>query len=158
VVREGASFQLRLDAHVRAPLAAVWATLTDYPNLHRLSAAVLASEVLGTEADGVTRVRTLSHLCVWIFCRDIVHVLRMRQSAPGVLEADSDPEGSDFAFGVTRWTLAGETGGTRLRLATVLRPSFWVPPLLGPYLVQRGLRHAAADALQGLEREAGGGR
>jgi hypothetical protein len=44
--------------------------------------------------------------------------------------------------------------GTRLELTSELRPAFWVPPLVGPYLVKRGLMSTARDALDGLEREA----
>lgn len=155
VARDGGLFQLQLDAHLAAPPEMVWATLTDYPNLHRLSRAVQLSEELGTDPDGSHRVRTLSHVCVWIFCRDLEHVQRFRHSGPRRLEADSVPELSDFAFGFTRWSLLPENGGTRLELTSRLRPAFWVPPLLGPLLIQRGLRSTTLDALRGLEREAG---
>jgi hypothetical protein len=147
-------FRLRLDAHLAAPLEAVWAVLTDYPNLHRLADAVKVSELVGTEPGGVERVRTLTHVCVWLICKDVEHVLRMRAIRPGVLEADSVPELSNFSFGFTRWRLSSEPMGTRLELTSELRPAFWVPPLLGPYLVKRGLMSTARDALRGLEREA----
>ena len=64
------------------------------------------------------------------------------------------PEGSDFTYGYTRWVLTPEADGTRFELTTRLVPGFWVPPLLGALLIQRGLRSTALDALQGLEREA----
>ncbi len=152
--RDGGLFQLYLDAHVAAPLDMVWATLTDYPNLHRLSRAVQLSEELGIDPDGSQRVRTLSHVCVWIFCHDLEHVQRFRRDSNGRLEADSVPELSDFAFGFAQWSLLPENGGTRMELRAQLRPAFWVPPLLGPVLIQQGLQSTALDALQGLEREA----
>ncbi len=154
VARDGGLFQLHLDAHLAAPLEMVWATLTDYPNLHRLSRAVQISEELGTDPDGSYRVHTLSHVCVWIFCRNLEHVQRFRHNGQGRLEADSVPELSDFAFGFTRWSLLPENGGTRMELSARLRPAFWVPPMLGPLLIRQGLRGTTLDALQGLEREA----
>ena len=153
--REGNLFQLELVAQLAAPTTAVWATLTDYPNLHRLSPALQLSEVVASSTDGSHRVRTLSHICVWIFCGDLEHLQRMRRSRPpGRLVAQSLPEGSDFDFGLARWILRPEADGTRLHFVARLQPSFWVPPLLGPILVQEGLRNTALEVLQGLEREA----
>lgn len=78
----------------------------------------------------------------------------MRQTGPGLLEADSDPNNSDFAYGFARWTLSPDSGGTRFELTAELKPAFWVPPVLGPMLIEKGLRKTALDALQGVEREA----
>ena len=154
MVRSDGLYQLQLDAHLAAPPEMVWATLTDYPNLHRLSRAVQLSEELGTDPDGSHWVRTLSHVCVWIYCRDLEHVQRIRREGMGRLEANSVPELSDFAFGFAQWSLLPENGGTRMEFTARLRPAFWVPPLLGPFLIRQGLQSTALDALQGLEREA----
>jgi carbon monoxide dehydrogenase subunit G len=148
-------YQVRLDAHVAAPQAAVWAALNDYPDLHRLSEAVSSSEDLGPDAAGRHLVHTLSHVCVWILCKDIEQVQRMRPEDGNRLEADTLPEHGDLAYGHMQWDLASEPGGTRLRFTAEVRPGFWVPPLLGPPMVSRGLRSYALDALRGLEREAG---
>jgi hypothetical protein len=77
----------------------------------------------------------------------------MRQPAPGRLEADTVPRLSDFSYGFTQWDLAPEGNGTRFELRTELRPAFWVPPLLGPMLIEQGLKNSALEALEGLERE-----
>lgn len=154
VARRDDLYRLTLDAHVAAPPAAVWAALTDYPNLHRLSSAVRRSDDLGPDAGGHHLVHTLSHVCVFIFCKNLEHLQRMHPRAPDRLWADSVPEGSDFAYGRMQWDLAAEGRGTRFRLEADLRPAFWVPPILGPLLVGQGLRGYALDALEGLEREA----
>jgi hypothetical protein len=154
VARDANLFKLNLNAYLDAPPDAVWATLTDYPNLHRLAEAVQLSEVIGSNSDGSRLVHTRSHICVWIFCRDLEHVQRMRDDVPGRLQAHSVPEQSDFAYGFARWLLLPQGSGTRFKLTAQLRPDFWVPPVLGPYLIEQGLRNTALEALQGLEREA----
>lgn len=154
VRRDADLFHLSLKAYLDVPFDAVWATLTDYPNLHRLAEAVQLSEVVGSNSDGSRLVRTRSHICVWIFCRDFEHVQRMLNNSPGQLQADSVPEQSDFAYGFTRWVLLPQDTGTRFVLTADLRPDFWVPPVMGPYLIEQGLRTTALEALQGLEREA----
>jgi hypothetical protein len=155
VGREDDRFSLVLVARVDAAPAAVWATLTDYPNLHRLSEAVLESAEMPPDGAGGHLVHTLSHVCVWIFCKDLEHLQRVMETPPYRLEADSVPDDSDFTHGYTRWEMTPQDGGTRFEFTTRLVPDFWVPPLLGPYLIQQGLRSTALDALQGLEREAG---
>jgi len=154
VERQGDLFLLRLDARLSASMDMVWQTLTDYSRLHRLSAAVLESRVLDAGMADHPLVYTRSHVCVWIFCKDIEHTQRMRRVAMGHLEADSLAHGSDFSYGYTRWVLTPEGTDTRFKLMTELRPAFWVPPLIGPVLVERGLRGTTLDTLQGLEREA----
>ncbi len=154
VTRVDDRFSLVLNAHLQVPPDAVWNTLTDYPNLHRLSESVLQSLELPRDGAGGHLVYTLSHVCVWIFCKDLEHLQRVSEAGSGLLEADSVPEGSDFTYGHTRWVLTPEAGGTRFELTIRLEPDFWVPPLLGPFLIQSGLRSTALDALQGLEREA----
>jgi hypothetical protein len=146
-------FRLHLLAHVQAPFGSTWGTLTDYPNLYRLTPAVKLSEVLGQDPDGSTLVRTRSRVCVWIFCKTLQLVQRMRQPALGRLEAVTVPRLSDFAYGHTSWHLAPEGDGTRFELRTELRPVFWVPPLVGPMLIEQGLKDSALQALEGLERE-----
>ncbi len=147
-------FLLQLNAHLSAPVDIVWRTLTDYTELHRLSAAVMESRVLDAGTAANPLVHTRSHVCVWIFCKDIEHTQRMRRISQDRLEADSVTQSSDFTYGYTRWILTPDASGTRFELVTELRPAFWVPPLIGPILVESGLRRTALDALQGLEREA----
>ncbi len=154
VQRQGDLFLLRLDARLSASMDIVWQKLTDYPRLHRLSTAVLESRVLDAGTADNPLVYTRSHVCVWIFCKDIEHTQRMRRVTKGHLEADSLSQGSDFSYGYTRWVLTPEGTVTRFQLVTELRPTFWVPPLIGPVLVERGLRGTTLEALQGLEREA----
>jgi hypothetical protein len=148
-------FRLHLLAHLRASFPAAWTVLTDYSHLYRLTDSVQISEILGMEPDGSTLVRTRSHVCVWIFCKTLEQVQRLRCLAPGELDADSIPDPSAFTFGRARWRLAPEGRGTRFELDAQLRPGFWVPPLLGPLVIEQGLRGSALDALEGLERQAG---
>jgi hypothetical protein len=149
-----AVYQVQLEARVAAPPAAVWATLTDFPRLHRLSPALQLSQDLGPDPEGHRLVHTRSHICVWIFCRDLEQVQRMRPGPGWRLQAETLPESGDFRSGRMVWRLAAEGAATRVQFSARLQPAFRVPPLLGPLVVQRGLRGYALEALEGVERAA----
>ena len=151
VGREGDNYRLSLETRLRVPEDAVWRTLTDYTNLHRLSEMFRESEVLG-QADARTHlVRMLFHVCVMMYCRDIHHTQVVRQVKNGLLLARTQPERSDFEFGVSRWRLYPDPAGTLLRFETELRPSFWTPPLIGPWAIKRALLQDAEATANGLE-------
>jgi hypothetical protein len=154
VSRRGDRFGLSMVAWVDAPRNAVWSALTAYPQLCRLAKAVRRSDLLDSEADGRPLLYTRSRVCIWVFCREFLHVQRMLEYAPKRLEADTVPDLSDFAFGRTLWDLGDAGPRTRFELNAELRPGFWVPPVIGPILVKQGLESSALEALEGLERAA----
>ena len=55
-------------------------------------------------------------------------------------------------FGQARWRLENSSGDTRLLFEARIRPAFWVPPLIGPWVIGRVLREEARSTCDGLER------
>lgn len=155
VGQEAESYWISMEAVLAAPLPAVWQRLTDYAGFQRLSPSIQLSEVLAVVGPKEHRVRTRSQLCVLIFCGDIVQVQRMRQLSMGELQADIEPEGSDFESGQIVWRLQPKSGGTHLRFNARLRPAFRVPPLIGPWVVKHVLQREALTIVTSLERLAG---
>jgi len=155
VEQEGRDYRVAMEAVLEAPMLEVWRRLTDYPELKLLSPAIEVSEVLGELAPDRHRVRTQSRLCVFIFCKDIVHVQIVHQVAVGDLRAEIEASHSDFEHGKLHWRLREQQGATRLIFTAALRPAFAVPPLIGPWAVKRVLRQEALAIVIGLERMAG---
>jgi hypothetical protein len=145
-------YSITMEAILAAPLPVVWQRLTDFPELKTLSPTVRESEVLKELAPNEHRVRTVSHFCVLIFCGDIVQVQRMRQLSVGELQADIEPEGSDFDYGRINWILEEQPDGTLMHFKAELRPGFIVPPLIGPWLIKRMLRREALTIVNSLEQ------
>ena len=69
-----------------------------------------------------------------------------------VLEASADPEQSDFELSDERWTFHAEDGGTTVRYYLRMKPAFWVPPVIGPYMIQKKLGKKGDDALDRIEK------
>ena len=152
--REDSAYGLVMEALLDAPLQRVWETVTDYAHLQRLSPSIRASEVLPESAEDLTHLRTLSRLCVLMFCKDVRHLQVIRELAYGDFEAVTLPQHSDLEFGYARWRLTAEAGRTRVHISFSLRPAFWVPPVVGPLLINQALASEALALVRGIERVA----
>ena len=52
------------------------------------------------------------------------------------IEASILPEQSDFRYGHAVWQLEADGADTLMHFTAQLEPSFWVPPLIGPWLFE----------------------
>ncbi len=141
------AFDMRLDADA----ARVRALMTDYDHLDRLSDIVIHSRVLDVMPDGSKRIQLDVRACVWIFCRTVRRVQDVTTLENGDLSTNALPEHSDFSRAVERWRIEATPGGTRIRYDAQLAPNFFVPPLLGPYLMKQAIRRELISAAQHLE-------
>ncbi|MGF1615077.1 MAG: SRPBCC family protein [Gammaproteobacteria bacterium] len=153
VHREGDQYQLQVIAHVDAQPTVVWALLTDFDNLQQLHPMVRASTYLRRTPEGADRVRIRTRPCVLLFCVDFTQIVEFRAFGEERLQGDFDPRDSHFHFGQLRWQLEGiSSGGTDLRFDAELTPAFWLPPLLGSWVLKRALRTTATDIVMNLDR------
>ncbi len=141
------AFDMQLDADT----AQVRALMTDYDHLDRLSDIVTNSRVLDVMANGDKRIQLDMHACVWIFCRMVHRVQDVTTLEDGDLRTRAVPERSDFSQAVERWHIEATPRGTRIRYNAQLTPNFFVPPLLGPYLIKQAIRRELLSAAQHLE-------
>jgi hypothetical protein len=72
----------------------------------------------------------------------------------GSITAIIIPELSDFSYGTMRLNLWQEVAGTRILMRSEVAPDFWIPPLLGPWLIKRELHAEAVQTVHNLERVA----
>ena len=66
--------------------------------------------------------------------------------------AISIPEESDFKFSRESWQLIEYEDGTLLIYDFEMEPDFWVPPVVGPFVIQRALRDGAERAVDRIEK------
>ena len=63
----------------------------------------------------------------------------------------TDPEESNFSYSRERWQLIPEGEGTLMIYDFEMEPGFWVPPIIGPYVIKRALRSSGANAVNRIE-------
>jgi hypothetical protein len=151
-------YRLELDMRLDAGQGHVWRLLTDFANYGRINDAIKVSEILQQHGPGSSRVRTLTRACVYFFCKT-VHQIQDVTEVPGrYISATVLPAVSDFRYGVARAYVWPEGGHTRVRILAEVEPDFWIPPVIGPWIISRKLQSEALETLRNVERLAGPGR
>lgn len=154
VSREGEHYLVSVRMPVQAPVERVARVLTDYANLGRLHESIRESRIL--QRDGPrAKVHILTHTCVLVFCLDLVQVLDYEITGSASVAASMDGPASDFSYGEMSWRLEAESPErTLMRFQGDLVPKFWVPPLIGPWILQAKLLDMSRDATKAIAQAA----
>lgn len=152
VTYEARIYTLNVHARIAAPLTKVRDMLTAYDHLERVNPAVKESWVIYTFGPMNHRVHTRVEACVAFFCKRLLQVWDVEEKPGGDIMATIVPEASNFKSGHASWVLREVNGKTSLHFTTALEPSFWVPPLIGPWLIRYTLRREALESIENLER------
>ncbi len=97
------------------------------------------------------------HACVLIFCKTMRQeqlVTVTRKAHGGLISAQLVPHGGDFRGGQASWRVHPCTtvnAPSCLEVRIELQPAFWVPPLIGPWILQRKLYTEARRSSRGIE-------
>lgn len=152
VQRDLQRYAVDIDARINAPVESIRVLLTDYPHLSRINDSIHRSEVLERISPQQHKVRIEARVCVGIFCKDLVQVQAVSQLPDGSIFANIIAEESDFRYGIARWQFWPESNRTRMRFHSEIEPAFWVPPIIGPWLIQRALQAETLKSVANLER------
>ena len=152
VEHRGAVFTATFDAVVNAPLARVYAVLTDFPALPALNPAIVAVSVQAAPGGRGVRVRSVLRSCIWFFCRKVVQVEDVVEPNAHTIAARIVPGRGDFKSGWSNWRLTAQGGMTHLHYEARRVPDFWIPPLIGPWAVEHTLRTQLLASLPVLQR------
>ena len=151
VTYDAGVYTLNVHARITAPLTKVRDMLTAYDHLERVNPAVKESWVIYAFSPLHHRVYTRIDACVAFYCKQLLQVWDVEENPDGDIMATIVPEASNFKSGQASWILREVNGKTGLHFTTVLEPSFWVPPLIGPWLIRYTLRREALESIKNLE-------
>jgi carbon monoxide dehydrogenase subunit G len=153
VSRDGDSYQVKALIYLAAPPQAVFAVLTDYEHFTRISGSIVESRRVQQLSPADTLVYTDTRFCALFFCRHVKEMQKVTQNPPGDIHSTVLPgQSDDVKSGNAVLHLQPEGGGTLLDWSIRLEPGFWVPPLLGPLLVERSLRSEGRRSAAGVEK------
>ena len=145
-------YQVALEMILDAPFNDVHSVITDYVHIYRIDTSIVESEILDAPDPSVTRVKTVINDCVLSFCRDILRVEDVREVGDHDIYAVIVSQLSNVRSGATHWQLYPIGDKTRINYDMTLEPGFFVPPLVGNYLVEKKIKEETLSCFNNIER------
>lgn len=148
-------YELRSRTFLAAPADAIFEVLTDYDDnrFGRISSVYKVSGYLEPEPDGTPVVHTVMEGCVLFFCKSMQRIERLETIPPTFIRTTTLPDREgDFDFSRSEWVLEPADGGTTVIYRLTMEPNFWVPPVVGPWLLKRRLLEGGERAINRIER------
>lgn len=153
---ENDRYNLTSEAFFAAAPEDIFRVLSDYDLYVKFTSAFVESYNVPPDESGRPRFYTRMEGCVLMFCKSFERRGYLLLEPDTEIVAISEPEVSDFKYCRERWTLAGDGEGTVLTYTFEMEPDFWVPPVIGPFLIKRALREDGRDAIDRIEALAQG--
>lgn len=130
---------------------ALYAVLTDFGLFKQFTSAIVESRNVEPDERGRPGFYARMEGCVLLFCKSFIRSGYLLLSPIAEIVAISNPEESDFKYSRERWQLIPDADGTIMIYDFELEPAFWVPPVIGPFVIQRALRGGAERAVNRIE-------
>jgi len=145
-------FTIRIVAVLDAPTPYVYEVITDYKHAYRIDPSIIEVEVLPTDRDEVIRVRNLSEHWVGPFCFKTHWVGDIMETTKGDLKVETIPELSSYESGSAIWKFLpwGENRTWVLHEST-LKPRFYIPPIIGDYIIKKRIEGATLAIFNKIE-------
>lgn len=144
-------YRLYSETHLEVNREALYELLTDFDKFQKFTSAIVDSKNIEPDEKGRPGFYARMEGCVLLFCKSFIRNGYLLLSPIAEIVAISVPEESDFKYCRERWQLIPDGEGTLLIYDFEMEPAFWVPPVIGPYYIQRVLRRGAGRAVNRIE-------
>lgn len=145
-------YSISFEAKLAASQADVFRIVTDYNRLSRLNDMIEVSSLLTQPGHLPAKRQIIMHTCILFYCRQITLVETVNEYNMDTILAMIVPAESDFEFGDSHWQVISlGLHSTQLSLSSKLRPKFWVPPVIGPWLIKKKMIRELSVMVDRLE-------
>ncbi len=152
VKNEAGRYTVIFEVMLNAPVEKTLPLMVDPANWPRLADIVSASEVIEDIAADKKKVHIIFEGCVLFICKTLKKTEIMRLLPQGEITTLALPEASDFLYASERWHITGVGQDTRVEYQAELVPDFFVPPVIGPYILKLKIQSLLTQTAHNLER------
>ena len=149
---DGEVYSVDSEVYFDAPRPAVYAIFADWNLSEQFSSAIVEAYNIAPDADGRRGFYVRNRACFLFYCKSVERRGIVEAVPHTDLVAHADPHESDFEMCDEHWSFRTENGGTLVSYSLRMKPAFWVPPVVGPYVIKNKLRTDGAEALERIER------
>lgn len=129
----------------------LYAVMLDYDLGTRFSSVIVESKNVGADEQGRAQFYTRHKACILFFCMNFERNGYVLAVPFETISATADPETSDFYVSREDWQFMQDGDGTMLIYDVELKPKFWVPPVIGPFILKRKLKNDGGRAIGRIE-------
>ena len=151
VGRDAGRYFLTSEVWFDTDIESIYAVFLDYDVRSRFTSFIVESRNLEPDAIGRRRFYIRNHGCVWFFCQSFERSGHIELEYLMVIRSIADPELSDFHSSLESWRFRAEGTGTLVAYDYEFKPKFWIPPVIGPYMIQEKLRNNSVRAIDRIE-------
>ena len=149
-------YTISFDARLAASQADVYRIVTDYNRLDRLNDIIVTSALLTKPGVSPAKRQIKLHVCILIYCRQGTLVETVTEYNLDTIFAIIIPEESDIDFAESHWQVISlGKHSTQFSLTSQLRLGFWIPPVIGPWLIKKKMISELSIMVDRLELLAG---
>lgn len=156
VDRKDGRYFLTSEVWFDTDIESIYAVFLDYDLASKFSSFVVESRNLEPDENGQRRFYIRNYGCVWFYCKSFERIGHVEHEPYIFIRSTADAEVSDFYASLESWTFEAEGEGTVVEYSFEFEPKFWIPPLIGPYVLQRKLKSDSTRALDRIEALAQG--
>lgn len=153
VAYEDGRYSLSSRVWFDADAASVYGVFLDYDLAEKFTSFIVESRNIDAAENGERGFYIRNRGCVWFFCRSFERQGRVEHRPYEYIRSTGDAAQSDFHQSFESWTFEVEDEGTVVHYQFQFEPKFWIPPLIGPRILQRKLErdsHRALDRIEAL--------
>lgn len=145
------TYTMTSDVWFDAPIEQVFEVYRYWEYASRFSSAIVEAHDLPPDEQGRAQFYVRNRGCILFFCKSFERQGYIEAELNKVVRAFANPETSDFYYSNESWRFVARDGGTVVTYDLSMRPKFWVPPGIGPYLIKRKLRNNGDQAVDRIE-------
>lgn len=132
-------------------LDSIYAVFLDYDVAWRFTSFIVESRNVAPDESGRRRFYIRNRGCVLFFCKSFERNGHVEYQPREFIRSIADPDSSDFHSSLELWRFWEEGAGTLVAYDFEFEPKFWIPPLIGPYVIKRKLRNDSGGAIDRIE-------